>query len=645
MHFLLRIPLVLLFAIAIINARGSVISRAEDKEPRYDLVIKHNVLAIKESFNPIKVAKKTHSDYIVIMSQSDLSKLTKKNTIYHIKSEINLQGKTLLIPQGCLLYFDRGSFRNGTIKGSKTVIVAKDYEVFKRGIRTYRAYKADSYKYLTKDDDVLIIGGSWDNKKCGSNWTGMLSCEDDHCASLSINNFIKLHKPGQEIIFPERHVFFVYGRITCSGYSIDFSNSIIKSIDFDKVEDQTIILPSGTQSRPLKSLYGLLDFNGDNSYLKNLTIDGRASKRNELPSLGTECLLSMASNHNCMLKNIKIENAVGCGICTYAISDCTFDNVTINGCGEHGLYTHAYEGTLIFNNCNFINCGQDVSLFKQRGASACVNFSGARDRGYAALSGLKAYFRNCIFESFSSSHYVATFYSNIPYAEFYRCQWKGVKGYSIVSPKLAEQIGRLVEFKFIECDNPCYSIQSVNTIRRLIRCKNVTNPFSDTIELTDCEINVGYADIVNNYSTQFVNQYNTPLICTNCSFIKGPNDTPIRNTIINPRPMFFKHCKWLFENSNANQYRGSHFIVLSDSNFSSSVKEKSVVFSNCDINIDKYRLLYCSDTHIEFKDCNYITSYDTLVDAKKDHPNHVSISNMKNTKKKEIARNSIIINY
>lgn len=617
---------------------GCAISANVGLEPHYEKAVIHTVLVSGEDFNPIKIARETGSRLTVIDSQNDLTKFAFNNTIYCIKSEINLQGKTLEIPSGCLLFFNGGSFRNGIVKGSNTVVVAENYEIFKHGITTYRAYKADTYKYISKKQDDIVIEGTWNNSTCGSLWTGMTEQTYDHCVSQAINNFINLHKKGQQILFPANKEYYVYNRIICSGYSIDFNNSIIKSIDFANVENKSISLPRGTQPRPLKSLYGLLEFNGDNAYIKNLTIDGRARHRAEEPSLGTECLISMASNNNCLLENVKIVDAVGCGICTYTISDCSFENVSFNGCGEHGIYTHAYKGSLKFNNCAFVNCGQNATLFKQRGASACVKFSGARDRKYADLRDLKAYFSDCLFESNNEKLHVATLYSDIPYAEFVRCSWRSVLGYSIVSPVLAEQIGRLVEFKFVECENPCCRIQSANTIRRLIRCTKVTHPFEDSIELTDCEILVGYSDVENTYSALFNVQYNTPVICTNCKFIKGAEDTPIRNTIKNPRPMVFEHCSWDFSPSIADRFKGSYFLVLDDSNNRGT--NKAVSFTSCEIDIDKYRLLYCSDTDVIFKDCKYQSSYDTLVDGlSANHPNRVQIFNMTNTKKLIVTRN------
>lgn len=589
---------------------------------------------VPEAYGCSKVIVRQGMDYQKVFSA--------KNTKYVIKQDINLGGKTVKIGEGSTLVFQGGSLANGTLVGNKTTIKADNYEIFKHGLRTFRGYTLNgSYKYAIKATNAIVIEGTWSNTRCEDNWTGMDAFTPKECAGLAINNYIRLHKRGSEVAFPKNREYYVYEQIVCSGYSVDFNNSVIRSIDFSQVEDKTIALPSGMQAHALKSLYGLIDFNCDNAYIKNLTIDGRASQHGEEPSLGTECLISMASNKNCQLQNIQIIDAVGCGICTYAISNCTFDNVTIRGCGEHGIYTHAYDGDLMFNSCHFVNCGQNPTLYKQRGQSACVKFSGSRDKGFSALKNLKAHFADCSFES-SSKTPVATFYSDITYVDFLRCKWEGVQGYSIVTPQLAEQTGRLVELKFVECDNPCYRIRSVNTVRRLIRCTNVSNPFADAIELTDCEINVGYADVENSYTAPFTNQYDTPVVCTNCKFLKSEDDKPIRNTITNPRPMVFNRCHWSFDPSAARTQRGSYYLALSNPN-NKGVRAKSVEFNNCYIDIDKYRLLYCSDTDVKFDNCNYITSYDTLVDAKADRPNRVRVSNITNLNKKQVARNSVIV--
>ena len=578
---------------------------------------------------------------VTVRQGMDLVKVfAAKNTKYVIKQDINLGGKTVKIGDGSTLVFQGGSLANGTLVGNKTKVKADNYEIFKHGIRTFRGYTLNGYyKYAIRTMNAIVIEGTWYNTQCGSKWTGMETFSQNECAGLAINNYIRLHKRGSEVTFPKNGVYHVYEQIVCSGYSVDFNNSVIKSIDFNQVEGNTVALPSGAQPRDLKSLYGLLDFNGDNAYIKNLTIDGRASHRNEVPSLGTECLISMASNKNCQLQNIQINDAVGCGICTYAISNCAFDNLTINGCGEHGIYTHAYQGSLKFDKCSFINCGQNHTLYKKRGQSACIKFSGSRDRDYSQLKDLRAYFTRCIFQSENDGFPVATTYSDLPYAEFSYCEWRGnVSGYSVVSSEFAEKIGQLVEYRFENCVNPCAKIRSANTIRRLINCRDVHNPFSDAVELSGCEIIADYADVENIYTGDFVAEYDKPVVCKDCSFVKQRGDYSVKNAIKFPRPMTFIRCKWEFAPSEIIKNKGSYYLVLSEK----KSLNNTVRFESCDFAIEQYRMLYCNDTDVEFKDCNYISSYGSLVDAQADQPNRVRASAMKNAKNLQVARHYVV---
>lgn len=576
---------------------------------------------------------------VVVRQEMDLVKVfAGKDTKYVIKQDINLGRKTIKIGKGSTLVFDGGSLSNGTIVGNQTKVTADNYEIFKHGRRTFRGYTLNgSYRYAIKTSNAIVIEGTWNNTMCGNNWTGMCAFIPNECAGLAINNYIKLHKRGSVVSFSEKQEFYVYEPVICTGYSVDFNNSIIKSIDFNSVEDKTISLPNGAQSRALKSLYGLVVFGGDNAFLKNLIIDGCARKRDETPSFGTECLLSMNTNNSCLLESIVLEDAVGCSICTYSISDCTFRNVTINGCGEHGIYTHAYQGSLKFEKCSFINCGQNPTLYKKRGQSACVKFSGSRDRDYSQLKDLRAYFSHCLFESKKDNFAVATTYSDLPYAEFNYCEWRGnVSGYSVVSPEFAEKIGRLIEYRFENCVNPCAKIRSVNTIRFLINCCEVHNPFADAVELSDCEIIADYADVENVYTGAFATEYDKPVVCKDCSFVKRRGDYSVKNAIKSPRPMTFIRCKWEFAPSEVSKNKGSYYLVLSGEK-----RQNSVRFESCDFTIDQYRMLYCNNTDVEFNDCNYISSYGSLVDAQTDQPNRVRVSTMKNAKNLPVARHFV----
>ena len=50
--------------------------------------------------------------------------LGRANTIYIIQYDYNLNGQTITVPENCILQFEGGSFRNGTVVGNNTVIVS-----------------------------------------------------------------------------------------------------------------------------------------------------------------------------------------------------------------------------------------------------------------------------------------------------------------------------------------------------------------------------------------------------------------------------------------------------------------------------------------------------------------------------------------
>lgn len=562
------------------------------------------------------------SKHVVRQGDNYEKVFSSKDKKYIIKEDLNLGGKTIKIGEGSTLVFKGGSLSNGVVVGTDTKVKADNYTIFKSGSRKYRGYLKNGYSYVSSNNNTLEIKGTWNNTKCENDWTGMNSYLENDCASLAINNYLRLHRKGCRVIFPSNKTYHVYGKIDCTGYSVNFNNSTIISIDFSKVEDNSLPLPSGVTPSSLRSIYGLVFFQSDNAILENLTIDGSASSRNEEPILGSECLIAMGSNINATLRNITLKDSVDCGICTYTISNCTIENVRIENCGEHGFYTHCYQGDISFTNCKFVNCGQCPTIYHQRGQSACVRFSAMRDHKAEELQTLRAYFYNCVFSS-SGLYDVATMYSDLPYAEFHNCTWNGVGGYTVASAELAERIGKLVEYKFYDCINPCAKINSINTIRRLFHCRDVHNPFADAVEINDCEIVASYADVENKYSFMFESEYNTPLQVKDSRFIKNAGDVSVRNTLTRPRPILFDNCTWDFGRSKVEKNKGTYYIVLAEDQH----MMQKVTFRNCIIDIDNYRLLSSEDTDVIFDNSSIVKSYPDIVGAGKRNANSISVLN------------------
>lgn len=48
--------------------------------------------------------------------------INQPNTIYEIKYSFDLDGKTITIPENCVLYFNSGKFYNGSISMDNTIV-------------------------------------------------------------------------------------------------------------------------------------------------------------------------------------------------------------------------------------------------------------------------------------------------------------------------------------------------------------------------------------------------------------------------------------------------------------------------------------------------------------------------------------------
>lgn len=83
--------------------------------------------------------------------------LTHTNTIYEIQNEFDLQGDSLIIPQGCVLIFKKGKIKNGTIILNETLLEGKE------GLNNVRLLGTCSNSVLTSDLFNLDKTGAIDN--------------------------------------------------------------------------------------------------------------------------------------------------------------------------------------------------------------------------------------------------------------------------------------------------------------------------------------------------------------------------------------------------------------------------------------------------------------------------------------------------
>ncbi len=96
--------------------------------------------------------------------------INEPNTIYHIQYDYDLEGRTINIPENCVLKFEGGSFKNGLIKPNRTELQILDcYQIFnnisiksKNKDETFIGTISDINIVGTNDNEVLALLLSFD---------------------------------------------------------------------------------------------------------------------------------------------------------------------------------------------------------------------------------------------------------------------------------------------------------------------------------------------------------------------------------------------------------------------------------------------------------------------------------------------------
>lgn len=73
------------------------------------------------------------------------------STIYHIQYDYDLDGRTVVVPNNCILLFEGGSLSNGTIVENDTVISAQLIKIFNEDISLDGAWKINGISYESGD--------------------------------------------------------------------------------------------------------------------------------------------------------------------------------------------------------------------------------------------------------------------------------------------------------------------------------------------------------------------------------------------------------------------------------------------------------------------------------------------------------------
>lgn len=83
-------------------------------------------------------------DHVIVQPGKALSVQVKRaNTVYEIKNDFDLQLQSLMIPSGCVLFFNGGAIRNGILVGSHTAIKNEDASGILIGVKLEGTWYAE----------------------------------------------------------------------------------------------------------------------------------------------------------------------------------------------------------------------------------------------------------------------------------------------------------------------------------------------------------------------------------------------------------------------------------------------------------------------------------------------------------------------
>lgn len=539
---------------------------------------------------------------VIVRQDMDLVKVfAGNNTKYLINENLDLAGKTVKIGENSTLVFKGGSLANGTVVGDKTKVKASNYEIFKRGYTRYRAFIKDRAKpsapsLMKEYHNSVVIEGTWDNKDCGTKWTGLLN-ESNEDVMLAAKNYVVLHADGAKVSFP---TFTALG-YDCTKFPgnhvIDFNNSEISYPDCLSVwEDKTIDVPKGTKPCEMESGYGMISLNS-NTTIKNLSLNGKSDKRQgETLRLGVSCIISIGNAKNVIIEGVMLSNVLGPGMTAQSGSkNITFKNCKFYNIGEHILYSRQYQGYCHFIGCTFDTWDSErISVYRNGLNYIYKHIPPVDDENvsYEELYHFDLCFNQCVFNNpkrvNSQGRILGGFLTgSFPIVvNICNCMFTGV--HPPFNPgggsSMSEKSGKFFMLILSGCNGAPYvypSKMNFNIVTEFYNCVNI--PFRTVYarRYENCEL---YLDLreenMENVSISFEKEFLQPLIIKNCEFTDGGRDVEINHPVFH-RPVLFEGCRF---KSNAQRNNQSDVIIVKDKGL------PPATFIQCDIDLPGFRL-------------------------------------------------------
>ena len=142
--------------------------------------------------------------------------INKNNTVYIIQYDFDLNGKTLSIPEGCILWFQGGTINNGNICLHKTPILGIHEFKDKGSVVFFGDFKTGQVIVSNEGDRTQL---KWWN---GTEWILFLDSVDYNELKSIINTLIEKH--NKDISNLDQRVSIAETNITNINNNISKSN-------------------------------------------------------------------------------------------------------------------------------------------------------------------------------------------------------------------------------------------------------------------------------------------------------------------------------------------------------------------------------------------------------------------------------------
>ncbi len=268
----------------------------------------------------------------LVPNKSIWEQVVEKNVIYKIKSNFDLQKKTLEIPLGCILDFQGGSLCNGILKGNNTILVSPEVKIFNSGLK---------------------LSGSFGNRLFLASWFGVNANNEDNATYIqyAIDNILSMSIRTRLVFSKGVYTIAKPIIINGNGLNIDGNHSI-----FIKSNTATTGLSSSLQTEG-----GVIDGN-------------------------VNCIFCIVSSHYSIIENIifkgasKVSNSV-IGLFIVSASNLKLDYLHFYNC-NYGMFVYNSWMNDI-GNIKIISC---LNGFK---------FTSDRLEGKTFQSATSTHFHNC----------------------------------------------------------------------------------------------------------------------------------------------------------------------------------------------------------------------------------------------------------